>query len=692
MTELLAPAGSREALEAAVQSGADAVYLGFGAFNARRNAKNFTPEEFAQAVEYCHLYGVKVYLTMNTLLSDRELPMAAEDARFASRCGVDAILVQDWGVLQMLRQAVPDVPLHASTQMSLMSLSGVEEAAKLGMSRVVVARELSRDDLLRICRESPVEIEAFVHGALCMCYSGQCAMSALIGGRSGNRGTCAQPCRLPYGVNGPAHGYPLSLKDASLADYVLQLQEMGIASLKLEGRMKRPEYVAVITDIYARLLQENRRPSLQEKQALEAAFSRSGFTQGYYLGQKGPQMFGTRPENAAIPQELFAQAKAQYQQAPRKIPVEMALLIRSDLPAQLTLQDTQGHKTSVSGPIPEPARHRELTAEELQQRLSKTGGTAFSCPHPSVSVQPGLSLPAAAVNQLRRQGLEQLAALRCAVAPRRESVFTPAPLTEDHDWTLPPQLTCSVYQTQQLSPQLLQLHPARIYFPLEWMEEPNFTLPTAAGVPLCAVLPRAFRSDDETLFARWMEKAAAQGADCVALHNLGHLPLARKCGLILCGDFGLNLFNSEALKFWAMQGLDSATVSFELRKEQIRDLKKHLPCEAIVYGRLPLMLTENCPIHNNVGCRCQKENFLTDRRGVSFPLLPAFGCRCEIQNAHTLFLAEKGDYTQLGLHYARLRFTTESPEDCVAIFRRYLGQGNAAPQNPTGGLFYRGVD
>ena len=307
MMELLSPAGGWEAMVAAVQNGADAVYMGFGGLNARRSARNFTDEEFREAVAYCHLRGVKVYLTLNTLVTDRELPAAAEALKKASDMGVDAILIQDWGIWRLAREIAPDVPLHASTQMSLHTLGGACRAAELGLERVVLARELSRRDIHTITRGCPAEIEVFGHGALCMCYSGQCEMSAVIGGRSGNRGACAQPCRLPYGVNEKAAGgHPLSLKDANLADYVQELEQMGVACLKLEGRMKRPEYVAVITGIYRRLLDEKRGPSREESRQLEAAFSRSGFTDGYYKGRTGPEMFGTRPENAPEPKELFA--------------------------------------------------------------------------------------------------------------------------------------------------------------------------------------------------------------------------------------------------------------------------------------------------------------------------------------------------------------------------------------------------
>ena len=278
--ELLAPAGSMEAVTAAVQNGADAVYFGYGDFNARRGARNFSPEEAAATVSYCHLRGCKVNLTLNTLLTDRELPAAAETAAHASGIGVDAVIVQDLGAARMLRQSVPDLPIHGSTQMSVHSLDGVKLCADLGMSRVVLGRELSRDQIAYICQNSPIEIEVFGHGALCMCWSGQCFFSSVIGGRSGNRGMCAQPCRLNYGWNGKADEYPLSLKDLSLAGHLKELKDMGVACLKLEGRMKRPEYVAIVTGIYARALREGREPTAEELDILERAFSRQGFTDG----------------------------------------------------------------------------------------------------------------------------------------------------------------------------------------------------------------------------------------------------------------------------------------------------------------------------------------------------------------------------------------------------------------------------
>ena len=393
MLELLAPAGSMEAVTAAVQNGADAVYLGYGDFNARRNAKNFTGDEAAAAVSYCHLRGVKVFLTLNTLLTDRELAGAAQEAAQASAMGVDAVLVQDLGVLRMLRQTVPDLPVHASTQMTVHSLDGVKQCADLGMSRVVLSRELSRDQIEYICARSPVEIEVFAHGALCMCYSGQCFFSSVIGGRSGNRGLCAQPCRLKYGWGNKADGSPLSLKDMSLAGHLRELRKMGVACVKIEGRMKRPEYVAVVTGIYARAIREGREPTAEELEQLRSAFSRDGFTDGYFLGQTGPEMFGTRQDEAE-PRELFTQARATYESGEnRKEPVRMYAMLRRGEPAQVAVQDAQEHLASVTGPVPEEAVNVPLTREKVEGQLSRTGGTPFSCEKVTVHVDEGLSLP-----------------------------------------------------------------------------------------------------------------------------------------------------------------------------------------------------------------------------------------------------------------------------------------------------------
>ena len=687
MTELLSPAGSQEALVAAVQSGADAVYMGFGAFNARQSARNFTDDEFASAVSYCHLRGVKVYLTLNTLVTDRELPAAAEALQKANAMGVDAVLLQDWGLLSLAREIVPDLPLHASTQMSLHTLGGAKTAADLGMERIVLARELSRHDIETICRGCDAEIEVFVHGALCMCYSGQCEMSALIGRRSGNRGRCAQPCRLPYGVNAPCRGdYPLSLKDANLSAHLGELGKMGVACLKIEGRMKRPEYVAAITGIYRRLLDEKRTPTADEQRLLALAFSRDGFTQGYWNGKPGADMFGTRPEDARRPEDWFADLRRDYESGEhRTTPVTMHLTLHRDEPAVLTAQ-TADFTATVTGSVPEAARNRALTEEDLRDRLSKTGGTVFAAETVTIDLDAGLMLPVSAVNALRRDALGQLEAQITAL-PRRRSLPENA-LPKAEAVSKAPLFTVSIERADQLTDELVACAPEIVYIPLPLLDKLDLT--RYPWQKFCAVLPRIFRTEDEAAFRSILERTPHLAA--VTVGNLGHLPIVEGLPLEKRGDFSLNVTNSRALLFLRQQGLDSAAVSFELRHQQIADLQKYLPCEAIVYGRLPLMITENCVTKNSVGCAHGGGSTLTDRTGAQFPVLCAYGCRSEIENAKPLFLADKPDYRTVGLTYARLRFTTETPQECVAILRRYQDGGDQTPDDFTRGLFYRGVE
>ena len=685
--ELLAPAGSPEALLAAVQNGADAVYMGLGSFNARRSARNFTDETFAAAVAYCHERGVRVYLTLNTLLTDRELPDAAETLRKASAWGVDAVLVQDWGLWQLARTAAPDLPLHASTQMSLHTLAGAKRAAELGMERVVLARELSVRDVEGICRACGAEVEVFAHGALCMCYSGQCAMSAMIGGRSGNRGTCAQPCRLPYTV-GEKSGYLLSLKDNNLAPYLNQMAQMGVACVKLEGRMKRPEYVAAVTGIYRRLLDEKRPPTAEEQAQLERAFSRSGFTDGYWLGQKGPRMFGMRPESARWPEEWFAQVRKTYENGAenRPVPVAFSCRIAAGEAAALTAALPDGRSVTVRGAVPETARSRALTEDQLRSRLQKTGGTVFTCREMEISLEDGLMLSAGSINALRRDALSQLRAL--LVQPPARRVFPTPALPAAEGYTAAPSLTASVTYARQLTEELAR-GVEYLYLPLSLLEEIDLD-EYARHTKLCAVLPRIFRTEDEEVFRQILRENPQLAA--VAVSNLGHLPIVEGLGLEVRGDLGMNVFNSRALLLMQELGLSSVTVSAELRHQQVRDLKKYLPCEAVVYGRLPLMVTENCPLRCSGRCSGGNGGVLTDRTGAQFPVLCGYGCRPETQNSKALYLADKPEWTNCGLHWARLRFTTETAEEALDILRRYQGQGAPTPQDFTRGLFYRGVE
>ena len=692
MLELLAPAGSMEAVAAAVQNGADAVYLGYGDFNARRNAKNFSQEEFAAAVSYCHVRGAKVYLTLNTLLTDRELPRAAEFAAQASALGADAVLVQDMGVVRLLRQVAPDLPVHASTQMTLHNLDGVKMAAELGMTRAVLSRELSRDQIEYICQRSPIEIEVFAHGALCMCYSGQCFLSSVIGGRSGNRGLCAQPCRLKYGWGDKADSNPLSLKDLSLAGHLRELRKMGVACVKLEGRMKRPEYVAVVTGIYSRAIKEDREPTAEELEQLRAAFSRQGFTQGYYLDQQGPDMFGVREEEKE-PKELFAMARNTYQSGEaQRVPVTFYAMIRPGEPTHVGVEDLQGRVVTVEGQVPEAARTRALTAEAVETQLSRTGGTPYRCVKVRSLVEEGLSLPLAALNALRREALDGLTKQREQLPQRRQGEFHPGARYENRKE--PPALTLSVRTAEQVTGELLALGPAMVYIPLEELAAHPEKAQAPAGTKIGVTLPRVAWDREMDQVTDQLRLVKDLGITDALIGNLGMAPVAQKLGFTLRGDFGLEVYNSQAVKEYKRLGFSSLTLSFELKFPQLRDISKSLDTELITYGRLPLMLMESCIIKNRTGsCNCQNTNILTDRKGARFPVVKAPGCRNELLNSQKLFLADKAaDYRRIGLWAQRLLFTTENPRECVQVTQRYLDQGSWSPNEYTRGLYYRDVE
>ncbi len=695
MLELLSPAGSLDALHAAVCNGADAVYLGVDAFNARHGARNFTLDELPDVVRYCHVRGVAVHLTLNTLVTDREMPDAAEYIAAAARAGVDAFIVQDLGMVSLCHQIAPKVALHASTQMSLHSLEGVREAAELGLSRAVLARELPRDAIAFICRNSPIEIEVFVHGALCMCYSGQCYMSSVIGRRSGNRGQCAQPCRLPYGYDRFEDKYPLSLRDNCLLRYLGELDRMGVASIKIEGRMKRPEYVATVTGIYREAL-DGADVGRGQMEALRAAFSRQGFTQGYYEGAPGRQMFGTRlpeQENKA----LLQSARATYESIePQRVPVQFYAIAARGQNLMVAAQDGNGNICKAQGDVPQEAERRAITPEDLAARLSKTGGTPYVCQGVRSVVDPGLSVSAAELNRLRREVLAHLSAVRGRrAAPEIGKYHEPVKFSGQK---AQPVLTVSVLKAAQITPQMLRLKPAMIYAPLsEVLEEPAlFRKLVKDEQPVAVTLPRVIRDDETRELLGDLQDAAALGIRRALIGNLGHLPLVLSRGMEPAADFGMNLFNSRAAEQLLHLGFVSCTASFELSLPQLRDLSKPLPMEMIVYGRLPLMLTENCLIKNRTGaCTCHAGPVkLIDRMGEEFRVVRDCGtCRSVVLNGKKLYLLDKKENVRrFGLWALRLSFTTENTGEVNSVLSAWSGGAVFDPGACTRGLYLRGVE
>lgn len=662
LPELLCPAGTPEALDAAIEGGADAVYLGGSSMNARLNAGNFSPTELRDAVRRAHAYGVKVYLTLNTLVTDRELPAFLDAARDAARAGVDALIVADLGGAAAIHRAIPELELHASTQMSGHHSAMGVELKKLGFSRMVAARELPAADLELLVKNSPIEIEIFVHGALCVSHSGQCLFSSVVGGRSGNRGMCAQPCRLPYrcGSCRQGHdGYPLSLKDLSLASHVPELLKIGVSSLKIEGRMKTPEYVFEASRIWRRLLDECRAATSEEMERMSQAFSRSGFTDAYFTGRIGRDMLGVRRESdkqASERLEKFSGLK-------RSIPLSVHARLSVGNPVCLTLSD--GCRTvSVTGDIPQAARTAPLTEASVLRSLCRFGGTPYRAEKVCAEVEPGLMLPVSHLNDLRRRGLEALAA---ALTPHTRAEL-PVSLSTFERGRQRVTRTARFRRPEQITPEALRFFD-RISLPL-----PCFALP-AAGV----ILPPVIFDRETASICRMLSAARQAGARYATVGNLGHLALVRDAGLIPLGDFRLNVTNRESAVQYCAQGLEEVLLSPELTLPQLRDIGGDTA--VLVYGRIPLMTLEKCVIRELADCRaCESGGVrMTDRRGVSFPVMREWKHRNVIYNSLPTGMSDRRErLSECGIANWHFLFSDESCEEVNRVIRAYA-DGVALP-------------
>lgn len=679
--EILAPAGSPEALEAALAVGADAVYLGADGFHARRGAQNFSRQDLPEIAGRCHVQGAKLYLTMNTLVQEQETEAFLELAACACEAGADAIIVQDLGMAALLRRYAPAMRLHGSTQMAVHNLAGAKMLEELGFCRLVPARECSEEELKKIRQGISLELEVFVHGALCMCVSGQCYMSAMLGARSGNRGLCAQPCRLPFSCGDMDHA--LSLKDMSLIPHMARLQEIGIDSLKIEGRMKRPEYVAAAVTACRDALEG--RPV--DMEALKSVFSRSGFTDGYFTGHRGPAMFGIREkEDVQAAEKVLGQFANLYTDPRRRahpVPVWMDFAMKAG-GCSLTVTDREGHEAAVSGDAPQAAQNKPTGEERVRGALAKTGGTPYRLENLECALEPGLMVPAAQLNAMRRQALEALSRIRRE--PR------PVPF---HKGELPASHTHPLPEIQAL--RIDAAYPGQVTRAMA-REAGMIILPgqALAGLDsshflweykdkLCASFPRMIWEEKEIdLLAG---KLREQGICHVQAGNLGALRLAREQGFLLHGDAFLNVLNRHSIQALADMGACDVTASFEAGL-WAKELPSPVPKGLAAYGHIPLMTVRNCPVRCSVGCsRCrQGENHITDRKGNRFTLRCARG-NCEIENPVPFYMADRLAELK-GFDFLTLRFTGESVEECETIFTNYQ-QGGKPPAAFTRGLLYR---
>ncbi|MBQ8208839.1 MAG: U32 family peptidase [Clostridia bacterium] len=639
LPELLAPAGSPRALDAAIDAGADAVYFGASAFNARIGAENFSESELSDAFMKCHAYGVKAYVTLNTLALDREFTDYLKTAELVWCLGADAIITADLGGAKAIKRHYPEIELHASTQMSGHSTEAARVLSELGFTRMVLARETSLEDIRRFTENSPIEAEIFIHGALCVSHSGQCLFSSLVGGRSGNRGECAQPCRLPYA--GKCR-YPLSLKDLSLAEHIPEIIDSGVASLKIEGRMKSAEYVHAVTKVYRTLLDEGRRADGDEMRYLSSVFSRGGFTDGYFTKSIGKSMLGIR----SGADKESSRTLERFDRITRKLPIGLHAELEADKPSKLTL--TRGARTvTVTGDAPFEAKNMPLTEESALASLSKLGGTPFYIENSEISISGSIMLPLSGLNALRRSAVNAL--IGSPLRETEEKKYIPKKPSGEKV----ARNSARFCFPERISDKA-QKYFERIYLPLD-----RFS-PKANGI----IMPPVIFDSELEKTEKMLRKAKENGAKYALIGNLGHLTLAINAGLIPIGDFRLNIFNRESAAALEELGFESYILSPELTLPQLRDIGAS--GSAIVYGRLPLMLLEKCAIKEFASCEeCAKgKAALTDRKGIIFPILREGEHRNIIYNSLPTYMGDrKQELLKYGITDRHFIFSIENASE-----------------------------
>ena len=687
--EILAPVGNEEMLRAAVFSGADAVYLGFSGFNARTSANNFNADTLKDAVAFCHARGVAVHVALNTTVYGGELPALEQAIRAVAASGADAVICQDLAVATLIGKIAPQLPRHGSTQMSVHSLQGALELKELGFTRVVLARELSMPEVEHITKHCGIETECFVHGALCMCVSGQCYMSAFLGGRSGNRGSCAGPCRLPFEANALPEGKPgrlhhLSLKDNSVIDKLDKLQALGVASAKIEGRLRTPEYVAAAVSACL----AGREGRAYDRDLLKNAFSRSGFTSGYLDGKIDGTMFGVRSEaDAEQTKKTLPMLRELYRRERSRVPVKMKLEIEEG-GEKLTVTDADGSKAFAYGDA-EPQPARTDPTESLHRSLAKTGGTPFAVEDQDITVEMDGGpwfIPGGAVNELRREALDALL--------KKREVLRPWPTTEEHVPALPLR-TLPPHRTLRARFESWEQVPERALDGIEYLILPIAQadrVPREWRAKTLLELPRVMFGKLEEDTARRIAATQDAGFAGYEVSNIAHLRLCR--GLPMSGSFGLNITNQLAAQFYADNGLGSMLILPEVKDSDISTIApthngRPVPTGVLVYGHMPLMVTRACPLQNIHDCaHCDKTGVLTDRKAKKFPVRCGLGVRT-IYNPVPIYMGDKPG--ALTVDYGVAYFTLESREEAAKILE--MIRAHAPFEGDfTRGLYFKGTN
>ena len=682
--EVLAPVGGQEQLISAVRCGATAVYLGTKNFNARRNGENFDKDSLLSAVKYCHGRGVAVHVALNTLFMDPETTDLVAEIQSIAQCGADAMIIQDLGTARLVHSLYPSMVMHASTQLSIHNVAGASALEELGFSRVVLAREVSKEEIALIKKSTSLEVEIFVHGALCMSMSGSCYLSSLLGERSGNRGLCAQPCRLNFTTK-ENREYALSLKDLTLVEQIQDLIDIGVDSLKIEGRMKRPEYVAAAVTACNQAI-AGEAPDMD---TLTAVFSRSGFTSGYFNNERNQGMFGyRRKEDVTAASGVLGMLANTYRGENPLVPVDITVSIGADVPATMEMTDGTFIVSAV-GSVPQIALNRPTDYELVKRGAEKLGNTPFYLEKLDATIGDGLMCPVSALNQMRKDCTTQLLAMREVAVPHK--LVPPSMSLDGHPKKLSlfePQLRIRLERVKQLTTGIKK-EGSLIILPI-WELYSHKEVIAELGEKIVAELPSLiFPAQEKLMLSRLLELKEA-GLTNVMAGSLGSVALAKKSGLTIFGDYSLNVLNSHALAAYQELGVSDVTVSFENSIRNTKNLGDYLPYGILGYGYLPVMTFRNCPAKSENGCGdCIGRTTITDRKGNQFPLVCRLKSYTQLLNPIPLYLGDRQETLQ-GIGHVTLYFTVETPARCDEVTRLWVNKTPLGGQR-TGGLYFRSL-
>lgn len=642
LPELLCPAGDRDALISAIAGGADAVYLGTDLFNARIRANNFTLEGVKEAVRLCHAYGVAVYVTLNVAIYERELNTLLQYVSSLYASGVDALIVSDLGVMRLILQHFPDFELHGSTQCTAHNLDGVDFLFLRGCKRVVIARELDKGNIAYICKNTKAETEMFIHGAHCMSVSGQCLMSYAMGGRSGNRGECAQPCRLPYKICGKT-SYPLSLKDMSLSNHMNEICALGVTSLKIEGRMKSADYVYGVASVFRSLVDGRRNADKAERNKLTSLFSRQGFSDGYFNSKIDSAMLGIRSEEDKAQSREIEGGEIKL----KKIKLDMVGSFTLGKAAKLTASD--GRKSvTVYGDIVEEAINAPISCEDIKKSLGKLGNTPYEVGSITVDKDENIIIRVSSLNALRRSAID-------ALMETGREVRTASYSTEYKEYERAVQRTAMFSRCEQIPEDVSYFD--RVFVYLDRYER---------GCSVNGVcLPPVILDSEWDKVEKMLSYAKESGVKYALVTNVGQIERVKKHGFIITADYRFNVFNRPCVDYLRNEGFDSVILSPELTLRQCKDM---IGCGVIVYGNIPVMTTHKCIIKDTAGCdKCRVR--MTDRTGASFYSEGIFGHRNVIYNSVPIYMADKMD--TLGDFFHHFIFSDETREQCEKVISAY---------------------